>query len=85
MEEIEVNPEDKAYQLITEIMCVEVMPIVKAKRLAQIQVVNIVNELTRWGAPYLFEDSKDNDWANNRLYNYWVDVSLNIENYETNQ
>lgn len=82
MEEYEIEPQERASLILSEIHNCIPDGLVSSgyiKRLAQIQIVNIVNELTKWGAPNLFEHSGDNDWANDRIYKYWVDVSLEIE------
>lgn len=50
-----------------------------AKHLATLMVDNIVSELSKeWGAPYLFEETTQNDWAEKRM-EFWSDVKTEIE------
>jgi len=48
-------------------------------KLAIIAVDEILNELAKWGAPYLFEDSVSNDWAEHRYNKYWLEVKAELE------
>lgn len=49
-----------------------------SKALAVLFVNGILDELNEWGAPYLFEDSLLNDWAEYRL-SFWNEVKSEIE------
>lgn len=46
--------------------------------LAEAAVDEIVSELKEWGAPYLFEESTQNNWAEERM-RYWEDVKAEIK------
>lgn len=82
MEEYELTPTERAEEFIHNILFCSVMPLNEAKQIAMFKVVDVVNELKKWGAPYLFEDAKDNDWANERL-KYWDKVTQEINNYNS--
>jgi len=49
-----------------------------SKALAVIFVNGILDELNEWGAPYLFEDATQNDWAENRI-SFWNEVKRQIK------
>lgn len=51
----------------------------EAKQCAFIVVNEILSELKIWGAPFLFEETSANDWANSRLNTYWQQVKTEIE------
>lgn len=49
-----------------------------SKELAVLFVSGILDELNEWGAPYLFEEATQNDWAEDRL-SFWNEVKSEIE------
>lgn len=50
-----------------------------AKKCALVAVDEMLNELSIWGAPYLFETSVGNDWAEKRIL-YLIEVKKEIIN-----
>lgn len=49
-----------------------------SKALAVLFVSGILDELNEWGAPYLFEDAPQNDWAEDRI-SFWNEVKRQIK------
>ena len=50
-----------------------------AKDIAKLMVDNIISELSKeWDAPYLFEETTQNNWGEKRMQ-FWNDVKSEIE------